>query len=88
MSTYALNPYSETQYNQLLAVPSMGDLDAYTRAVNAVPMLTSEQEYTFAMTYRADPNNLQAAHALVVSHLRVVVSIARHYMGYGLPQGT
>ena len=86
MTTYAMSPYS-AQYNQLLAVPSMGDLDAYTRAVNAVPMLTPEQEYEFAMSYRADPNNLQAAHALVVSHLRMVVSISRNYMGYGLPQG-
>ena len=86
MTTYAMSPYS-AQYNQLLAVPSMGDLDAYTRAVNAVPMLTPEQEYEFAMSYRANPNNLQAAHALVVSHLRMVVSISRNYMGYGLPQG-
>ncbi len=86
MTTYAISPYS-AQYNQLLAVPSLGDLDAYTRAVNAVPMLTPEQEYEFAMSYRADPNNLQAAHALVVSHLRMVVSISRNYMGYGLPQG-
>ena len=86
MTTYAMSPYS-AQYNQLLAVPSLGDLDAYTRAVNAVPMLTPEQEYEFAMSYRADPNNLQAAHALVVSHLRMVVSISRNYMGYGLPQG-
>ena len=86
MTTYAMSPYS-AKYNQVLAVPSLGDLDAYTRAVNAVPMLTPEQEYEFAMSYRADPNNLQAAHALVVSHLRMVVSISRNYMGYGLPQG-
>ena len=86
MTTYAMSPYS-AKYNQLLAVPSGGDWDAYTRAVNAVPMLTPEQEYEFAMAYRADPNNLQAAHALVVSHLRMVVSISRNYMGYGLPQG-
>lgn len=86
MSSYAVSPYL-TQYTQLLAVPSLGDLDAYSRAVNAIPMLTPEQEYEFAMTYRKDPNNLQAAHALVVSHLRMVVSIARNYSGYGLPQG-
>jgi RNA polymerase sigma-32 factor len=85
MTNYAVTPYSAS-YNQLLAVPSFGDLDGYARAVNAVPMLTPEQEYSYAMAYRADPNNLQAAHALVVSHLRVVVSIARKYTGYGLPQ--
>ena len=38
------------------------------------------------MAYRANPNNLNAAHALVISHLRVVVSVARKYAGYGLPQ--
>ena len=73
-------------YSQLLAVPSFGDLEGYARAVNAVPMLTPEQEYHYAMAYRADPNDLKSAHALVVSHLRVVVSIARKYVGYGLPQ--
>ncbi|MCE1175704.1 MAG: RNA polymerase sigma factor RpoH [Burkholderiales bacterium] len=86
MSTYAVSPYS-TKYNQFLTVPTLGDLDAYARAVNAIPMLTPEQEYEFAVSYRKDPNNLQAAHALVVSHLRMVVSIARNYSGYGLPQG-
>ena len=86
MSTYAVSPYS-TKYNQFLTVPTLGDLDAYARAVNAIPMLTPEQEYEFAVSYRKDPNNLQAAHALVVSHLRMVVSIARNYSGYGLLQG-
>nr|WP_246012085.1 RNA polymerase sigma factor RpoH [Hydromonas duriensis] len=74
-------------YQQLLAVPTFGDLDAYARAVNSVPMLTPEQEYDLSMAYRADPNNLYAAHTLVISHLRVVVAQARKYAGYGLPQG-
>ena len=82
MSAYAIAP----SYNQLLSVPTFGDLDAYARAVNSVPMLTPEQEYDLSMAYRADPNNLNAAHALVISHLRVVVSVARKYAGYGLPQ--
>ena len=82
MTAYALTP----SYNQLLSVPTFGDLESYARAVNAVPMLTPEQEHDLSMAYRANPNNLNAAHALVVSHLRVVVSIARKYAGYGLPQ--
>ena len=82
MTAYALTP----SYNQLLSVPTFGDLESYARAVNAVPMLTPEQEHDLSMAYRANPNNLNAAHALVVSHLRVVVSIARKYEGYGLPQ--
>lgn len=82
MAAYALTP----SYTQLLSVPSFGDLDAYARAVHSVPMLTPEQEHDLSLAYRADPNNLNAAHALVVSHLRVVVSIARKYAGYGLPQ--
>lgn len=87
MSTLTVsNNYNSKVYSQLLAMPTFGDLEGYARAVNAVPMLTPEQEYSYAMAYRADPNNLQAAHALVVSHLRVVVSIARKYVGYGLPQ--
>jgi RNA polymerase sigma-32 factor len=85
MSAYAVSPYAQS-YNQLLVVPSFGDIDAYARAVNAVQMLTPEQEYSLAVAYRDDQNNLKAAHALVISHLRVVVSIARKYAGYGLPQ--
>lgn len=85
MSAYAVTPYAQS-YNQLLSVPSFGDMEAYGRAVNAVPMLTPEQEYDLSTAYHLDPNNLKAAHALVISHLRVVVSIARKYAGYGLPQ--
>lgn len=83
---YAVTPYSNT-YQQLLSVPTFGDLEAYARAVNSVPMLTPEQEYELSMAYRANPNDLLAAHTLVISHLRVVVAQARKYAGYGLPQG-
>ncbi len=86
MSAYAVTPYSNT-YQQLLSVPTFGDLEAYARAVNSVPMLTPEQEYELSMAYRANPNDLLAAHTLVISHLRVVVAQARKYAGYGLPQG-
>lgn len=85
MSTYAVTSYTQS-YSQLLSIPTFGDMEAYGRAVNSVPMLTAEQEYDLSAAYRQDPNNLKAAHALVISHLRVVVSIARKYAGYGLPQ--
>jgi RNA polymerase sigma-32 factor len=67
-------------------VPSLGNLDAYIGAVNRLPMLAAEEEAALARRLRAD-HDLDAAGRLVLSHLRLVVSVARQYMGYGLPQG-
>jgi RNA polymerase sigma-32 factor len=67
-------------------VPSLGNLDAYIGAVNRVPLLTQEEEREFARRLR-DHDDLAAAGRLVVSHLRLVVSISRKYLGYGLPHG-
>jgi RNA polymerase sigma-32 factor len=67
-------------------VPSLGNLDAYVSAVNRLPMLTHEQELDFARKLR-EQGDVQAAGRLVLSHLRLVVSISRQYLGYGLPQG-
>ena len=67
-------------------VPSLGNLDAYISAVNRLPMLTLEQEQEFARRLR-DHNDLEAAGKLVLSHLRLVVSVSRKYLGYGLPHG-
>ena len=67
-------------------IPALGDLDAYIRAAFQLPMLTHEEEQALARKFRQE-NDLQAASQLVLSHLRLVVSIARHYLGYGLPQG-
>ena len=67
-------------------VPSLGNLDAYVSAVNRMPMLTHDQELDFARRLR-DRGDLEAAGRLVLSHLRLVVSISRQYLGYGLPQG-
>ncbi|MBP7133376.1 MAG: RNA polymerase sigma factor RpoH [Aquabacterium sp.] len=67
-------------------VPSLGNLDAYIRAVQAIPMLEPEEEQSLARRLR-DQQDLQAASRLVLSHLRLVVSISRQYLGYGLPQG-
>ena len=63
---------------------SLGNLDAYISTVNRLPMLTQEEEVSLARQLR-DKADLAAAQALVMSHLRLVVSIARGYLGYGLP---
>ena len=67
-------------------VPPLGHLDAYISAVNRLPMLTLEEEQSCARKLRSD-NDLEAAGKLVMSHLRLVVSISRQYLGYGLPHG-
>jgi RNA polymerase sigma-32 factor len=68
-----------------IALPSVaGSLESYIQAVNRFPLLTEEEETRYARTYR-DTDDLEAARKLVLSHLRLVVSIARGYLGYGLP---
>ena len=70
-----------------LPIPSaLGSLDAYISAVNRVPVLTVEDEQDLARRFR-DEEDLDAAKALVVSHLRFVVHVARGYQGYGLGMG-
>ena len=67
-------------------VPSLGNLDAYIRSVQAIPMLEADEEQALARRLK-DQQDLQAASKLVLSHLRLVVSISRQYTGYGLSQG-
>ena len=67
-------------------VPSLGNLDAYISAVNRIPMLTPEEEGSLARQLR-DQGDVASAGRLVLSHLRLVVSVSRQYLGYGLPQG-
>ncbi len=70
----------------VLSLPSVaGSLENYIRTVNRFPMLTHEEELDLAARLRRD-NDLEAARQLVVSHLRVVVSVARGFAGYGLQQ--
>jgi RNA polymerase sigma-32 factor len=77
--------------SQMLAVQmptvatSIGSVEGYIQTVNRFPVLTPEEELRLARKFR-DDSDLESARQLVVSHLRVVVSIARGYMGYGLPQ--
>jgi RNA polymerase sigma-32 factor len=63
---------------------NLGNIDAYISAVNRIPMLSQEEEVSLARRLR-DQNDLNAAQSLILSHLRLVVSIARGYLGYGLP---
>src|SRR5476651_154476 len=63
---------------------NLGNLDAYISAVNRLPMLSHEEEMSLARRLR-ESNDLAAAQELVLSHLRLVVAIARGYLGYGLP---
>ncbi len=69
-----------------LPIPSAtGSLESYIQTVNRFPLLTQEQETEYGRRLR-DHDDIEAARQLVMSHLRLVVSIARGYVGYGLPQ--
>ena len=75
-----------TVANPWALVPPLGNLDAYISAANRLPMLTLEEEQEYARKFKNE-QDLDAAGKLVLSHLRLVVSIARQYLGYGLPHG-
>jgi RNA polymerase sigma-32 factor len=69
-----------------LPIPSTtGSLDTYIQTVSRFPILSQQEETDLARRFR-DHDDLEAARQLIVSHLRVVVSVARGYLGYGLPQ--
>ncbi len=63
---------------------SLGSIESYIQAANRFPLLSAEEELSLARRFR-DAQDLEAARQLVLSHLRLVVSIARGYLGYGLP---
>ena len=65
------------------SLPSVASIDSYVQAVGRFPMLTQEEEVRLARQFRAD-GDVEAARRLVLSHLRLVVAIARGYLGYGL----
>jgi RNA polymerase sigma-32 factor len=78
--------HSATGLNPWIMLPPLGNLDAYITAVNRLPMLTLEEEQQFARNLKEN-NDLASAEKLVLSHLRLVVSTSRKYLGYGLPHG-
>jgi len=75
-----------SKHHDLILAGPVGSLDAYISSVNAIPVLSKEEEQRLARSFRED-NDLDAARQLVMSQLRFVVHIARGYNGYGLPLG-
>ena len=67
-----------------LPSPSTGGLSIYLAQIKKFPMLDAEEEYMLAKNWK-EHGNLQSAHKLVTSHLRLVAKIAMGYRGYGLP---
>ena len=67
-----------------LSPHGLGNLDAYIQAAQRAPMLSAEDETRLARRLR-DDGDIDAAGQLVMSHLRLVISVARGYLGYGLP---
>ena len=67
-----------------LPIPAAGSLQAYIQTAYRIPMLSVEEEQSLAREWR-DHEDIDAARRLVLSHLRLVVSVARGYLGYGLP---
>lgn len=63
---------------------TLGNIDSYIQAVHRIPLLTPEEEQRLARELR-EHDSVDAARRMVLSHLRLVVSIARQYLGYGLP---
>ena len=70
--------------NPWAVMAPLGNLDAYISAANRLPMLSLEEEQRFARKFKLE-NDLESASKLVLSHLRLVVSVSRQYLGYGLP---
>lgn len=86
MTTHS-QPLSLSNNTLALAISNpgaLGTIQAYISAVNRLPMLTQEQEFALGKRLHNDAD-LDAARQLIVSHLRLVVSVARQYLGYGLP---
>ena len=75
---------TNTQLANAISNPgALGTIEAYISAVYRMPMLTQEQEVELGERLR-DHSDLEAARQLIMSHLRLVVSISRQYLGYGL----
>ena len=73
-----------TSLQRTMALIPQGSLEGYIQAVNSIPVLSAEEERELAERLQQD-GDLEAARQLVMSHLRLVISIARGYLGYGLP---
>ena len=85
-ATYPLAQPASSWNSSSLTLPPLGNLDAYISAVNRLPLLSVDEERDYARRLQQH-SDLEAAGKLVMSHLRLVVSISRQYLGYGLPHG-
>jgi len=73
--------------NNYLSLSSFTGVDSFTlyqQSIKEIPFLTEEEEYELGMRLKKD-NDLEAAKKLILSHLKLVMKIARSYNGYGLP---
>ena len=68
------------------AISAESNLSRYLQEIRKFPLLTAEEEYTLGKAWK-DNGDVEAAHRLVTSHLRLVAKIAMGYRGYGLPIG-
>ena len=75
---------SEKDKMNNLPTLTAGSLSIYLTQIKKFPMLDAEEEYMLAKNWK-ERGNLQSAHKLVTSHLRLVAKIAMGYRGYGLP---
>ena len=73
-----------TTDTMLVPIHGLGTIDSYIQAANRYPMLTAEEEHQLATRWNNE-KDVTAARQLVLSHLRLVIAIARGYLGYGLP---
>lgn len=80
-TTNALVPY---QSKVPSVIPSLGNLDAYIQTANRFPILSYEEEQDLVERLHKN-NDMAAGRALVLAHLRLVIAIARSYLGYGIP---
>ncbi|MBW8269491.1 RNA polymerase sigma factor RpoH [Caldovatus aquaticus] len=72
--------------SSVIPVAPEGNLTRYLQEIRKFPMLTPEEEYALAKRWK-EHGDVEAAHKLVTSHLRLVAKIAMGYRGYGLPLG-
>ena len=73
--------------NDIIAINNTlptSSFEAYIHGICRIPILTKEEEHTLAVQFK-EKNDLRAARKLVLSNLRFVISVARRYLGYGLP---
>src|SRR5258706_13227247 len=75
-----------TNHNAMALPVPVGRLESCIQAVNRFPILSFEKDRALARKFKSE-NDVEAARQLVLSPLRLVVAIARGYMGYGLPHG-